>query len=237
MTTPLDHYFQIVDSAHIAGSALDALADIFTEDAVVTHSGEMARGWGEIIDLHRAHAANWAEVALHWTTAPPEAGGSLSGRWRQEGQDPLGRACRGSGGIKVALAPDGRISRLHLTLTDGSDRARVIIAKHLEVWMIVDPGERAEAMEGIYTEHVRFMEPDNVFVGRDALNDYVDAVQRKAPHLGGRVVVHSQNRNYIHWVGSFAFSGAMTVVGSEVLRLNGDLIDEVVVFGSDGTSL
>ncbi|MFJ4467230.1 hypothetical protein ACIP2X_06855 [Streptomyces sp. NPDC089424] len=73
-----------------------------------------------------------------------------------------GQRLHGYGDFTASPAPDGRISRLHLTLTSGSDQTRVLITEHLEVWMIQDSAERAKAMQSIYTETVRLMEPDKV---------------------------------------------------------------------------
>ncbi|MGW1887587.1 hypothetical protein [Streptomyces sp. NPDC001970] len=232
MTTVLDRYFELVDSADRGHSGLDDLRDIFAENVLLLHSGEMVRGRELAVDFHRGQAAKWKESKHHWT-ASVEADGSITGKWSQAGLDLQGNGCSGSGRVAVSVDSDGRISRLHLTLTGGSDRARVLIAKHLEVWMIPDPAERAKAMEGIYAENIRFMEPDDVFVGRDALNDYIDVVQRKAPPLSGQVVGHSQNREFIHWSWEFGFPGNKTAVGSEVLQLNGDLIETVTIFSTD----
>ncbi|MFD7440886.1 hypothetical protein [Streptomyces sp. NPDC059909] len=232
MTTVLDRYFELVDSADSGHSGLDDLRDIFAENVMLMHSGEMVRGRELAVDFHRAQAAKWKESKHHWT-ASVEADGSITGKWSQAGLDLQGNGCSGSGHVTVSLDSDGRISRLHLTLIGGSDRARVLIAKHLEVWMIPDAAERAKAMEEIYTENVTFMEPEDVFVGRDVINDYIDVVQRKAPPLSGRLVSHSQNKEFIHWSWAFGFLGNKTALGSEVLHLNGDLIEKVVIFSAD----
>ncbi|WP_326570437.1 hypothetical protein OIE69_03515 [Actinacidiphila glaucinigra] len=232
MTTMLDRYFEIVDSADSGDSHLDDLRDILAEDVVLMHSGDMVRGRDLAVDLHRTQAAKWKESKHHWTSSVA-ADGSLTGTWSQAGLDPKGNGDSGSGRVSASLDPDGRISRLHLTLTGGSDRARVLIARHLEVWMTPDPVARSKAMEGIYTENITLMEPDHVFVGRDALNDYITVVQRQAPPLSGLVVSHSQNREFIHWAWNFGFPGGKSALGSEILQCEGDLIEKVVIFSSD----
>lgn len=228
----LDRYFEIVDSADGGDSHLDGLRDILAEDVVLMHSGDMVRGRDLAVDLHRTQAAGRKESKHHWTSSAA-AEGSLTGTWSQAGLDLQGNGCSGSGQVSAALDPDGRISHLHLTLTDGSDRARVLIARHLEVWMTPDPVARARAMEGIYTEDITFMEPDHVFVGRDALNDYITVVQRQAPPSSGLVVSHSQNREFIHWAWNFGFPGDKSASGSEILQCEGDLIEKVVIFSAD----
>ncbi|WP_089228155.1 hypothetical protein [Actinacidiphila glaucinigra] len=232
MTTMLDRYFEIVDSADSGDSHLEGLRDILAEDVVLMHSGDMVRGRELAVDLHRTQAAGWKESKHQWTSSAA-ADGSLTGTWSQAGRDLQGNGCTGSGEVSASLGPDGRISRLHLTLTGGSDRARVLIARHLEVWMTPDPVARAKAMEGIYTENITLMEPDHVFAGRDALNDYITVVQRQAPPLSGLVVSHSQNREFIHWVWNFGFPGGKSALGSEILQCEGDLIEKVVIFSAD----
>ncbi|MFF3878583.1 hypothetical protein [Streptomyces sp. NPDC001978] len=232
MTTVLDRYFEIVDSADSSHSGLDDLREIFAENVLLMHSGEMVQGRELAVDFYRAQAAKCKESKHHWT-ASEEADGSITGKWSQAGLDLRGNACSGSGRVAVSLDADGRISRLHLSLTGGSDHARVLIAKHLEVWMIPDPVERAKAMEEIYTENITFMEPDDVFVGRDAINDYIGVVQRKAPPLYGRLVSHFQNREFIHWAWDFGFPGNKSALGSETLQLNGNLIEKVIIFTGD----
>lgn len=228
----LDRYFEIVDSADSGDSHLEGLRDILAEDVVLMHSGDMVRGRELAVDLHRTQAAGWKESKHQWTSTEA-ADGSLTGTWSQAGLDLQGNGCTGSGEVSASLGPDGRISSLHLTLTGGSDRARVLIARHLEVWMTPDPVARAKAMEDVYTENITFMEPDHVFVGRDTLNDYITVVQRQAPPLSGLVVSHSQNREFIHWVWNFGFPGGKSALGSEILQCEGDLIEKVVIFSSD----
>ncbi|MFD5572592.1 hypothetical protein [Streptomyces cadmiisoli] len=232
MTTVLDRYFEIVDSAGGHPADLADLRDILAENVLLMHSGEMVQGRNPAVDLHVAQAAKWARSKHRWTSSVG-ADGSVTGWWSRSGQDQHGHGCHGEGQVTAAVDADGRISRLHLTLTDGSDRARVLIARHLEVWTMPDPTERAEAMAGIYTEGIRFMEPDDVFVGREVLNEYIDVVRRKASPLRSRVVSHTRNREFILWTWDFGFPGNRTAVGLEVLRLDGDLIDTVTVFGSD----
>ncbi|MEU1618881.1 hypothetical protein ABZ479_16495 [Streptomyces sp. NPDC005722] len=232
MTTALDRYFDMVNSASGGQAGLDGLREVFAEDVLVMHSGEMVQGLEPALEFHREQAAEWAGFRIHWT-ATEQTDGSLAGTWSQAGLDPRGNGCTGSGRVAATLDPDGRISRLHLSLTGGSDHARVLIAKHLEVWMIPDQAERAAAMEDIYTEDIALMEPDDLFVGREAVNDYISVVQRKAPPLYGRLVSHFQNREFIHWVWDFGFPGGKSAQGSETLHLDGDRIEKVVIFSAD----
>ncbi|WP_431969236.1 hypothetical protein [Actinacidiphila sp. bgisy160] len=229
MTTVLDRYFEIVNAADNDRSALEDLREILAENVLLMHSGEMVQGREPAVDFHRDQVAKWKESKHHWT-ASVEAGGSITGKWSQAGLDLQGNGSCGNGHVSVSLDAEGRISRLHLSLTGGSDRARVLIAKHLEVWMIPDAAERAKAMEEIYTEDIKIMEPEDVFAGRDAINDYISVVQRKAPPLSGRLVSHLQNKEFIHWSWDFGFPGSKRALGSEVLHLNGDLIEKIVIF-------
>lgn len=228
----LDRYFEIVDPADSGDTHLDGLRDVLAENVVLMHSGEMVQGWEPAVGLHRAQAVKWKESSLRWTSSVA-ADGSLKGTWSRTGTDLRGNGCSASGEVSASLDADGRISRLHLTLTGGSDPARVLIAKHLEVWMTPDPAERAKAMEGIYTQDITFMEPDQVLVGRDAVNAYIDVVQRQAPPLSGIVTGHSQNREFIHWAWDFGFPGGKSALGSEILQCDGDLIGKVVIFSGD----
>ncbi|MER5604344.1 hypothetical protein [Streptomyces sp. NPDC002265] len=231
MTTVLDRYFEIVNSADNGHSALEGLRDIFAENVLLMHSGEMVQGRDMAVDFHRGQAAKWKESKHHWT-ASVEGDGSIVGKWSQAGLDLRENGCSGSGNVSVSLDSNGLISRLHLSLTGGSDRARVLIAKHLEVWMIQDAAERAKAMEHIYTEDIKVMEPEDVFAGRHVINDYISVVQRQAPPLSGRVVSHFQNKEFIHWSWDFGFPGNRRALGSEVLHLNGDLIEKIVIFSA-----
>ncbi|MGW1543051.1 hypothetical protein ACWCPM_22895 [Streptomyces sp. NPDC002309] len=232
MATVLDQYFEILDRADQRLSALEGLRDIFAENVLLMHAGEMVQGREHAIDFHRDQAAKWKESNHHWATSI-QADGSVTGKWSQAGLDLRGNGCSGSGHVTATLDSEGRISQLHLTLTGGSDRARLLIAKHLEIWMIPDATARAKAMEDIYTEDITVMEPEDVFVGREVISDYIDIVQRKAPPLSARLVSHSQNKEYIHWSWNFGFPGNKTALGSEVLHLKGDLIEKIVIFSDD----
>ncbi|MEV7995126.1 hypothetical protein AB0O67_25445 [Streptomyces sp. NPDC086077] len=228
----LDQYFETLDWADHGPSALEGLRDIFAEDVLLMHAGEMVQGREHAINFHRDQTARWKESNHHWTTSI-QADGSITGKWSQAGLDLQGNGCSGSGHVTATLNSDGRISQLHLTLTGGSDRARLLIAKHLEVWMTPDATARAKAMEDIYTEDITIMEPEDVFVGRETISDYIDVVQRKAPPLSALLVSHSQNKEYIHWSWNFGFPGNKTALGSEVLHLKGDLIEKIVIFSDD----
>ncbi|WP_374771830.1 hypothetical protein OG756_40755 [Streptomyces sp. NBC_01310] len=100
--------------------------------------------------------------------------------------------------------------------------------------MTPDPVERARAMEGIYTEDIEILEPEDVFVGRDTINDYIAVVQSKAPPLSGRITSHTQNKDYILWGWDFGFPGDKRALGTEVLHMRGDLIEKIVIFSGDG---
>jgi hypothetical protein len=228
----LDRYFETVDRAGSGDAPMDDLHDLLAEDVVLMHSGNMVQGRAAAVDFHRTQAATWKQSKHHWTSVAA-ADGSLTGTWSQAGLDLRGNGSSGTGRVTASLDPQGRISRLHLTLTGGSDRARVLIARHLEVWMTPDRDARATAMEGIYTENITVMEPDRVFVGRDALNDYIGVVQRQAPPLSGLILSHAQNREFIHWAWDFAFPGGKSALGSEILQCDGDLIEKVVIFSTD----
>ncbi|WP_328884833.1 hypothetical protein [Streptomyces sp. NBC_00316] len=232
MTTVLDRYFEIVNSADNGHAALEDLRDIFAENVLLMHSGEMVQGRELAVAFHQDQAAKWQESKHQWT-ASVDAANSITGKWTQAGLDLQGNGCSGIGHVSVSLDSDGLIAHLHLSLTGGSDQARVLIAKHLEVWMIPDAAERAKAMEGVYTEDIKLMEPEDVIAGRDVINDYISVVQRKAPPLSARLVSHFQNKEFIHWSWDFGFPGNKRALGSEVLHLKGDLIERVVIFSAD----
>ncbi|MDX3239028.1 hypothetical protein PV392_25740 [Streptomyces sp. ME03-5709C] len=233
MTTTLDRYVEIVDRAGSGDSIPDDLHGLLAEDVVLMHSANMLRGRAAAVDLHRTQAAKWKSARHHWTAAGTAADGSLTGTWTRAGVPPRGNSCSGAGRVSASLAPDGRISRLHLRLTGGSDRARVLIARHLAVWMTPDPDARAEAMEGVYAEDITVMEPDRVFVGRGALSDCIGVVQRQAPPLSGLVVSHAQRRELVHRSWDFAISGGKSALGSAIRPCDGDMIEKVVILSAD----
>jgi hypothetical protein len=59
VTTVLDRYFEIVDSADSSHSAMDDLREIFAENVLLMHSGEMVQGREPAVDFHRAQTAKW----------------------------------------------------------------------------------------------------------------------------------------------------------------------------------
>lgn len=231
MTNPLARYFQIVDSAGGDPSALDELRDLFAENMLLLHCGEFAQGRERALAFHRTKAGKRREIKHSWT-ASAESGDSVTAHWSEAGVDLHGKEFSANGDATVVLDADGRIAQLSLTLTDASDRARLLTARHLQVWMIPDPVARAKAMEGIYTEDFIFMEPepDNVFVGRDALNDYISVVQQKAPPVGIEVESHHKNREFIMFRWDVEFPGEKTSVGWEILHTRGDLLERIVIF-------
>ncbi|WP_432041374.1 hypothetical protein [Streptomyces cadmiisoli] len=237
MTTPLDRYFEIIDSADGDIRRLDALRGLFAENVLLLHGGELARGRERVITFHRRKAAGRKAIEHSWAVAV-NADGSLTGKWRETGVDLHGGRFSASGDVAAALDADGRIAQLDLTLIGASDRARLLIAKHLQAWTIPDPAERAEAMADVYTADVTLMEPepDEVVVGRDALNDYVGMVRQKTAPVSVTVESHYPNRQFIHFRWDSVFPGGRSTIGWEVLHTNGDLIERIVIFSPNDES-
>ncbi|MEV5386283.1 hypothetical protein [Streptomyces sp. NPDC052721] len=231
MTTPLARYFEIVESANIDPAGLDALRDILADNVLLLHCGEFVQGRERALAFHHRKAAKRRAIKHTWTGSV-EADGSITADWSEAVQDLQGKEFLASGHAAVTLDVDGRIAHLNLSLASASDRARLLTAKHMQVWTIPDPGERAKAMEDIYAENFTFMEPepDNVFVGRDALNDYISVVQQKAPPVSIEVESYYQNREFVFFRCDALFPGGKTSVGWEVLHTKGDLLERIVIF-------
>ncbi|PWI19352.1 hypothetical protein DI272_38250 [Streptomyces sp. Act143] len=234
MTTPLARYFEIVDSAVSDHSVLDSLRDLFAEEFVLLHCGEFVQGRERAIAFHQRKAAKRKEIK-HSLTVSAQTDESVTAQWSEAGLDLQGDEFSANGEVTAVLDGVGRISLLSLTLTGSSERARLITAKHLQVWTVRDPIERAKAIEETYAENITFMEPepDNIYVGRAALNDYIGVVQQQAPPVSIEVESYYKNREFVHFRWDAVFPPEKTAVGWEVIETTGDLIEKIVIFSPD----
>ncbi|WP_374771831.1 hypothetical protein OG756_40750 [Streptomyces sp. NBC_01310] len=118
MTTAMDRYFEIVNSAGSDLTGLDGLGELFAEDVLLMDCGDMVRGRDLAVGVHREQAVARKGSTHQWTVSA-QADGTLTGNWSRSGLDAHGNAESASGRFTASLGPDGRIALLHLTLTAG----------------------------------------------------------------------------------------------------------------------
>jgi hypothetical protein len=56
-----------------------------------------------------------------------------------------------------------------------------MVERYLAVWNETDPAARRSAIDDVFTDDVRYVDPLAAVTGRDALNEVIGAVQRQFP--------------------------------------------------------
>ncbi|MFG3660968.1 nuclear transport factor 2 family protein [Streptomyces sp. NPDC047706] len=234
MTTPLDHYFDALNRADSDGSSMGHVFEMLAENVLIMHCGEFVQGKERAVAfLQRKARKSGSGTYSCWASVGDR--GAIAGQWREERLDLRDGRSFACGQVVTILDIYGRISYLNLSLTSASNRARLLAAKHMQVWTIPDPCARGVAMEGIYAHDITFMEPepDRVLQGREELNHYIDAAQNRTPLSGMEVGDCYQNENTVLFQWTAILPDDSTATGWEVLYTSGDLIERVVVFSPD----
>ncbi|MFD5567569.1 hypothetical protein [Streptomyces cadmiisoli] len=234
MTTPLDRYFEILNRVDDDRSSLQEIPAIFAENVLLLDCGEFVQGRERAVAFLHRKADRRQEARYFWKSSVGEDG-VITAHWSEVGQDRAGTEFYACGRATVVPDRHGKISYLNLILAGSSDRARLLTAKHMQVWSIPDRRERALAMEEVYAEDITFMEPepDRVLVGRDVLNDYIGAARHQAPLVSMEVESFYRNQESAVFRWDAVLPDDSTAVGWEFLYTTSDLIERVVVFGPD----
>jgi hypothetical protein len=230
--TPLDRYFELLDSGGENSAELGELGDLFAEDADFWYGGEVARTRTWIVHLHQSLLRRRTRSAHTWTTKT-EGADLLTADWSEAGVDARGNEFIANGRAHAVLDDSGRITRLRLSFDGGTDRARVYIGRHLEAWALPDLDKRIEKIKETYAEDIRFLEMEEVLLGHQEISDRIGKVLELAPPILIQIEGVIENHDYIQWEWSFVHPSGGTARGWEVLHINGDVIDSLVVFTPD----
>lgn len=99
-----------------------------------------------------------------------------------------------------------------------------VVAEYLAVWNTTDEADRRTAIDEVFAEDVRYVDPLAAVEGRDALNVLIGAVHQQFPGLvftaGGPADAHHGQGRFTWHLG--APDGEALVVGFDVAELDGD---------------
>jgi len=109
-----------------------------------------------------------------------------------------------------------------------------VVAQYLTVWNTTDPAARRAAIDEVFTEDVRYVDPLASVEGRDALDALIGAVHQQFPGLvftaGGPADAHHDQGRFTWHLGPADGSEAL-VVGFDVATVDGSgRIREVLGF-------
>ncbi|GAB3396802.1 hypothetical protein GCM10027360_92520 [Amycolatopsis echigonensis] len=88
-------------------------------------------------------------------------------------------------------------------------------------------------MKETYTEDIRFLEMEEVFLGHQEVSDRIGKVLELAPPTLIQLEGVIENHDYVQWEWSVVHPSGGTARGWEVFHLKGDLIDTLIVFTPD----
>jgi SnoaL-like protein len=108
-----------------------------------------------------------------------------------------------------------------------------LVERYLAVWNTTDEAERRKAIERVFAEDVRYVDPLAEVEGREALNGLIGAVHQQFPGLvfssGGPVDAHHSQGRFTWHLGEPG--GEAVVIGFDVASLDeGGRIREVLGF-------
>jgi hypothetical protein len=108
-----------------------------------------------------------------------------------------------------------------------------VVRRYLAVWNTTDEASRRKAIEEVFAEDVRYVDPLAAVAGREALSGLIGAVQAQFPGLvftaGGPVDAHHDRGRFTWHLGPAG--GEPLVIGFDVASLDeGGRIREVVGF-------
>jgi hypothetical protein len=108
-----------------------------------------------------------------------------------------------------------------------------MVERYLAVWNETDPAARRAAIDDVFADGVRYVDPLAAVDGRDALDGLIGAVQQQFPGLtfapGGAADGHHDQARFTWNLGPAG--GEPLVVGFDVASLDGDgRIREVLGF-------
>jgi hypothetical protein len=101
-----------------------------------------------------------------------------------------------------------------------------VVDRYLAVWNETDAASRRAAIDDLFADDVRYVDPTAAVTGRDALNGLIGAVQQQFPGLaftrGGDVDGHHDQARFTWNLGGGARSEEPLVVGFDVAELDAD---------------
>jgi hypothetical protein len=99
-----------------------------------------------------------------------------------------------------------------------------MVDRYLAVWNETDPAVRRAAVDEVFADRVRYVDPVAAVEGRDALDGLIGAVQQQFPGLvftaGGPVDGHHEQARFTWNLGPAG--GEALVAGFDVAELDGD---------------
>jgi hypothetical protein len=99
-----------------------------------------------------------------------------------------------------------------------------VVEKYLAAWNTTDPAARRAAVDEVFTEDVRFVDPFVAVEGRDAVDAVIAGIQERFPGMvfgrGGPVDAHHDQGRFTWTMG--APDEEPPVVGFDVAELAGD---------------
>jgi SnoaL-like domain len=100
-----------------------------------------------------------------------------------------------------------------------------IAQRYIDTWNETDPSARRAAVDQLYTEDARYVDPLAAADGREAISSMIGAVQQQFPGfvftLGGPVDAHHEQARFTWHLGPEG-AAEPVVVGFDVAVLNGD---------------
>jgi hypothetical protein len=105
--------------------------------------------------------------------------------------------------------------------------------KYIAIWNESDPSRRRAAIAALYTDDCVYTDPNVALTGRDALDQFIGAVQKKFPGvlfaLGGPVDGHHDQARF-QWHASLPGTVEPVVIGFDVAVMAGGRIRSVLGF-------
>ena len=99
-----------------------------------------------------------------------------------------------------------------------------VVDRYLAAWNSTDPERRRAAIDALFTDDVRYVDPIAAVEGRDALDGLIAAVHEQFPGLvftpGGPVDAHHEQARFTWNLG--APGGEPVVIGFDVAELGPD---------------
>jgi hypothetical protein len=99
-----------------------------------------------------------------------------------------------------------------------------VVARYLAVWNTTDEADRRKAIDEVFAEDVRYVDPLAAVDGRDALNGLIGAVHQQFPGLvftaGGPADTHHEQARFTWHLG--VPGGEPLVIGFDVAELDSE---------------
>ncbi|SFI05225.1 VOC family protein [Halpernia frigidisoli] len=104
--------------------------------------------------------------------------------------------------------------------------------KHLQLWNEKNMELRRNAIDLIYSDYIKFLDPQINFEGKEKLNDFITDLQSKHPDhafsLVGEVLNHHHTIKF-NWEFKSEKDNSK-IMGSDILYLKNGLVDKISVF-------